>query len=149
MPGPLPKDPALRQRRNKSSTRAILPAEAPRLQRPRLPKLPEGETWHPMARQFWTAVWSSPMHYEFLRADEPALFRLVALVNAFWHTGKLEIAREIRLMEREFGLTPLSRRRLEWTVAQAEEAKDRHEQKRIKRSVVIDGEVKDPRELLV
>lgn len=148
MPGPMPKPPALRQRRNKSSTRAMLIGETPRLRAPRLPDLPEGEEWHPMAREFWKTIWASPVHLEFLRADEPALFRLVALVHAFWTYGKLEVAKEIRLLEREFGLTPLSRRRLEWTVAQAEEAKDRHEQKRIKRAVVIDGEVKDPRELL-
>jgi hypothetical protein len=145
MPGPLPKDPALRQRRNKSATRALLPAEMPRPKAPDLPKLPDGETWHVMAKQFWATVWSSPMHFEFLRADEPALFRLLVLINAFWQSGNLAIAKEIRLLEREFGLTPLSRRRLEWTVAQAEEAKDRHEIKRSKRAKIIDA---DPRDLL-
>lgn len=146
MPGPLPKDPALRQRRNKKSTRAILPAEAARrLRRPNLPELPEDETWHPMARRFWELVWASPLSFEFLRADEPALFRLLMLVNRYWNTGSLNVAKEIRMLEREFGLTPMSRRRLEWTVAQAEEAKDRHEQKRARRAVVIDA---DPRGVL-
>jgi hypothetical protein len=146
MPGPLPKDPSVRQRRNKSTTRAMLPAEAlPRQRKPKLPDLPGGEEWHPMAKRFWAVVWSSPMSYEFLRADEPALFRLVMLVDSFWKTRKLEVAREIRMLEREFGLTPLSRRRLEWTVAQAEEAKDRHEQKRAHRAVIVDV---DPRGVL-
>lgn len=147
MPGPLPKDPALRQRRNKSTTRALLAPEARRLRAPKLPALPEGagEEWHPMARAFWATVWSSPVHHEFLRADEPALFRLVLLVHAFWSTGKLEIAKEIRLLEREFGLTPLSRRRLEWAVVQSEEAKDRHERKRINRAEII---TIDPRGVL-
>jgi hypothetical protein len=146
MPGPMPKDPAIRQRTNKSATRALLrPDFAPRVRAPKLPDLPDGEAWHEMALQFWKAVWSSPVHFEFLRADEPALFRLVVLVNAFWNTGKLEFAKEIRLLEREFGLTPLSRRRLEWSVAQAEEAKDRHEQRRSRRAVIIDG---DPRKVL-
>jgi hypothetical protein len=67
------------------------------------------------------------------------------LVNSFFATGELEYAREVRLLEREFGLTPLSRRRLEWTVAQSEEAVDRHVQRRIKRVRVIDG---DPRQAL-
>ena len=49
------------------------------------------------------------------------------------------------MLEREFGLTPLSRRRLEWSVSQAEEAKDRHEQRRSKRATIIDG---DPRKVL-
>ena len=146
MPGPLPKDPTLRQRRNKSTTRAMLPAEAGhRERRPRLPELEEGDSWHPMACRFWAAIWSSPMSFTFLRADEQSLFRLLILVNKFWKTGSLNVAREIRMLEREFGLTPLSRRRLEWTVAQAEEAMDRHEQRRSRRAVIIEA---DPRGVL-
>lgn len=146
MPGPMPKDPALRQRRNKSASRALLrPDLLPRKRAPRLPELPDGAPWHKMAVAWWHAVWSSPMHYEYLRGDEPALIRLAFLVHCFWTDHKLEVAKEIRLLEREFGLTPLSRRRLEWSIAQAEEATDRHQQKRSKRAVIIDG---DPREVL-
>lgn len=161
MPGPMPKDPAVRQRRNKTTTRALLVAdESPRLRAPKLPPLPakkrkkKGEEievadeWHPMARQFWALVWSSPMMSEFVHADEPALFRLVYLVDKFWKSGSLAIATEIRMLEREFGLTPLSRRRLEWTVVQAEEAKDRHEVNRAKRAVPIEAEFVDPRGVL-
>ena len=86
------------------------------------------------------------MHFEYLRGDLPALYRLIILVDAFWKSGKLDTAKEIRLLEREFGITPLSRRRLEWSVAQAEEARDQHEQKRSRRAVIIDGD--DPREVL-
>lgn len=145
----MPKDPTIRQRRNKSASRALLPAEtAPREKPPRLPAFPgeEGKTWHAMARRFWHDVWSSPMRHEFVRGDEPALVRLLYLVDVFWKTGKLDIAKEVRMMEREFGLTPLSRRRLEWTVAQAEEARDLHEHKRARRAVIIDSV--DPREVL-
>jgi len=85
------------------------------------------------------------MHFEYLQGDLPAIFRLVMLVDAFWRTGSLEFAKEIRQLEREFGLTPLSRRRLEWSVAQTEEAKDRHEQKRSRRAIILEG---DPREVL-
>jgi hypothetical protein len=146
MPGPLPKDPKLRQRRNRTATRALLPAEAKvRVRRPRMPALPDGKKWHPMAIKFWSVVWSSPMSFTFLHADEPALFRLLMLVNIFWWEGSLAVAKEIRMLEREFGLTPLSRRRLEWTVAQAEEATDRREQKRARRAVIIEA---DPRGVL-
>lgn len=157
MPGPMPKDPSIRQRRNRTSTRAVLVVgEQPRSRAPVLPELKRQrkvgdtevevvETWHPMAKKFWELVWSSPMAGEFLRADEPALFRLVYLVDQFWKSGSLALAVEIRMLEREFGLTPLSRRRLEWTAVQAEEAKDRHEEKRIKRAVVIEA---DPRGVL-
>ena len=86
------------------------------------------------------------MSVEFLRGDEPALFRLLVLVDTFWRTRNLAVQREIRLMEREFGLTPYSRRRLEWQVAQSEGAKDKYERKRISQATIIDGD--DPREVL-
>src|SRR4030042_2566 len=147
MSGPLPKDPAIRQRRNKSITRSMLPAELAPIERtPYLPHHPSGGAWHKMARLWWHEVWTSPMHFEYLRGDLPALYRLIILVDAFWKTGKLDTAKEIRLLEREFGITPLSRRRLEGSVAQAEEARDRHEQKRSRRALIIDGD--DPREVL-
>lgn len=95
-----------------------------------------------MSKRWWDAVWDSPVHYEYLAADLGSLFRLVSLVDKYWKTGALSIAKEIRLLEREFGLTPLARRRLEWSVAQAEEAKDRHEVQRSRRARIIEG---DPR----
>lgn len=148
MPGPMPKDPAIRQRRNKSSTRALLPAETAPIQRaPRLPAKPDGKTWQALTRRWWLDVWHSPQRHEFLRVDLGALFRLAILVDAFWTSGELELAREVRLLEREFGLTPLSRRRLEWTVAQADEATDRREQQRVARAQVIDVAI-DPRGVL-
>jgi hypothetical protein len=83
------------------------------------------------------------MRFEYVRGDVPALIRLLILVNDyFWDRG-LDVAREIRMMEREFGLTPLSRRRLEWSVAQAEEAKDIHEHKRSKRGLILDGDARE------
>lgn len=149
MPGPMPKDPALRQRRNKASTHTVLSVKS--LARAKAPKLPlltrtkkvKGELvtitdeWHPMAQAFWKSVWASPMRYEYLPADEPALYRLVFMVDQFWKKGSLAIAAEIRQLEREFGLTPLSRRRLEWTVVQAEEAKDKHEGRRAAAATTI------------
>jgi len=149
MSGPMPKNPAVRQRRNKSSSRAILPAEPIALNhRPKLPALPGKKEWHPFARRYWRLIWASPMAHEFAEADEPALLRLVMLVNRFYNRGSLEVAKEIRMLEREFGLTPLSRRRLEWTIAQTEEAQDQHEEKRIRRATVIDGNAVDPRGVL-
>lgn len=147
MTGPTPKPAGMRQRRNKSASRALLPAEAvPIERRPRLPACPNGDGWHNMAKRWWADVWSSPMHYEFLGGDLPALFRLVTLVDRYWRTGSLNVAKELRLLEREFGLTPLARRRLEWSVAQAEEAKDRHQLRRARRAQLINGD--DPREVL-
>lgn len=146
MPGPAPKNPATRQRRNKSSTRALLPAEKNPIKRaPSLPSIDSIE-WSDLTRRWWRDVWSSPQRDEFLRADLASLFRLAILTNSFFSTFDMEIAREIRLLEREFGFTPLSRRRLEWTVTQTEEAKDRHIVNRSRRSRAIRAD--DPREVL-
>ena len=139
MPGPLPKNPTVRQRRNAKSTRALLPAEKNPIKRaPSLPPNPTGD-WNDLTVKWWADVWSSPLRDEFLRADIGALFRLAILVDMFWKTGKLSVASEIRLLEREFGLTPLSRRRLEWTTATAEDQKDRRELTRARRAKVIDA----------
>ncbi len=163
MPGPLPKDPAIRQRRNKVTTQAILVVQdAPRVRAPQLPELPKKkckvkgqvveieQAWHPMAEKLWKEIWASPMRYEFLRADEGALFRLIFLVHLFWTKGSLAVAAEIRMLEREFGLTPLSRRRLQWMVAHAEEAKDQHLERKAKRAAASDAivDVGDPRGVL-
>src|ERR671923_278181 len=105
MPGPVPKNPAVRQRRNKSVSRALLPAEtAPIRRAPSLPDLPEGG-WHVLTERWWHDVWRSPQRHEFLRTDLGALFRLAVLVDMFWKFGKLEVAKEVRMLEREFGLT--------------------------------------------
>jgi hypothetical protein len=142
MPGPPPKALELRQRRNKVATRATLPAEdSPITNTPRLPKNPLGQ-WNKLTRAWWKDVWSSPQSSEFLRADLGSLFRLAILVDMFWKSGKLAVAKEIRLLEREFGLTPMARRRLEWQVTQTEEAKDRHDNRRARQARSVDS---DPR----
>lgn len=145
MRGPLPKEPELRQRRNKESTRALLPPEdAPIVGVPRLPTNPLGK-WNRLTRAWWRDVWASPQSSEFLRSDLGALFRLAMLVDMFWSTGKLSVAAEIRMLEQQFGLTPMARRRLQWTVTQAEDAADNRERKRARLGRVIEN---DPRGIL-
>lgn len=147
MPGPIPKPAALRQRRNRTSTAATLVATAPRRRRaPQLPKREEGAEWHRMTRAWWRAVWRSPMADEYLDADVHALYRLAALVDMFWRAPCKELAAEIRLQQQCFGLTPIDRRRLQWTVDRGEAASVRTEQRRIRR-VQADSS-KDPREVL-
>ena len=151
MPGPLPKNPEMRARRNKSSSRAILTLtpDTRMIGKPNLPRLKtkdnEDMEWHPMARKFWEDIWESPMSAEFTHGDEPALFRLVFLVHCFWNKPNIQTSKEISALEKEFGLTPMSRRRLEWTIAQSEDAKGKHELNRAKRAKMVDGEFLDPR----
>jgi len=145
MPGPLPKSPAKRQRRNRKATRAQLPAEKNPISRmPSLPEKNNGEAWHKLTVAWWRDLWHSPMRAELMRSDLAALLRLAFLYDRFWYKGTLSVATEIRLLEREFGLTPMSRRRLDWTVATAEQAQDRREISRAKRAKIVDP-ASDPR----
>lgn len=118
MPGPLPKDPALRVRQNRSSTRATL-RSVPR--RASIPGLPAAREWHPLTRDWWADVWRSPMAEQYLDADVHGLFILAQLVDAFWTAPTTALAAEIRQQRQGYGLTPIDRRRLEWEVRRAED----------------------------
>jgi len=144
MPGPIPKNPALRQRRNKAVSRATLPAEAQ--ERKRAPQLPRREGgWNPHTRRWWSDVWHSPMAGEYVQADIHGLYRLATLIDDFWDTPSTALAAEIRLEQQAFGLTPLDRRRLEWSIAQTEEATTKRQQRQVRAAQA--GDV-DPREVL-
>ena len=141
---PLPKPAEIRQRQNKSSTRATLPAEGQ--QRRRAPRLPcREEGWNRLTRRFWADVWHSPMATEYVQADLHGLYRLVRLVDQFWSEPTTVLAAEIRLEQQAYGLTPLDRRRLEWSIAQTEEATTKRQQRRVRQAQA--GEV-DPRDVL-
>jgi len=85
------------------------------------------------------------MSQEYVKADEHALYRLAVLIDQFWADPNKELAAEIRLQQQAFGLTPLDRRRLEWTIEQAESAATRTQQRKVRRAQ--DGDI-DPREAL-
>lgn len=115
MPGPLPKSPQTRQRRNKPSTAATL--EAPKA----APiALPAGPDWHDLTLTWWNTIWASPMVAEWVDADVPGLILLADLVNRYWHDGDPKLAAEIRMQQREYGLSPFARRSLQWEVKRAQ-----------------------------
>lgn len=132
MPGPQPKPSHMRQRRNKTTTRAKLPAPARKARAPKLPKLPargRGRgAWHPRVRAWWTDVWKSPMASEYLDVHRHGLEALAELRQQF-HTaeepGKIAaLHAEIRHSQRDYGLTPLDLRRLQWEVRRAVDSTD-------------------------
>lgn len=138
MSGPLPKNPAIRQRTNKSATATSLPAEGQkRLRVPPLPKLmvrdeadPAVEReheWHALTRAWWREVWRSPMAGEYLKIDTHGLYRLAVLVDDFWRAPSRELAAEIRLQQQCFGLSPIDRRRLQWEVEREPQAPRKNE----------------------
>lgn len=145
MPTPK-KDPSVRARRNKASTAATLSAESQVPKRER-PALPTARDWQPLTLEWWDDLWASPMANEFHDSDRHGLFILAALVDAFWCEPDQKLAGEIRLQRQAFGLTPYDRRRLEWTIESADEAKDRGRQRRERQTPARPAGV-DPRNAL-
>lgn len=133
--GPNPKPAGVRQRRNVSATRVELSVVDSAQVVTSVPSLPEKKegVWHPLTVAWWRDVWDSPMgRSELLAVDVYALIRLAIFVDRFWETPTTELSKEIRQLQQAFGLTPLDRRRLEWTVVQTEEAKGKLKRGRVK-----------------
>lgn len=123
--GPAPKPAAQRRRRNKTATAALIVAPA----RPALPALKvlaPSVGWLPLVEAWWADLAVSPMAGEYDATDMHGLLRLAMLNQQFWaaesETARLEAAREIRLLAAEYGLSPRSRRSLQWEIERAEQA---------------------------
>lgn len=134
MPGPAPKHPSVRARRNRTSTAATL-SSAHDVVAPQLPT----RLWHEQTRAWWNDLWASPMAPEYDESDRHGLFALAVLIDDFWHCqdAKLrkEIAAEIRQQRQGFGLTPIDRRRLQWEIERVDEAQDRGQRRRSEKPV--------------
>lgn len=123
MVGRRPKPAHLRQRTNRTSTHATLEARADGPVPP-LPKV-KGQQWSGLTRGWWARVWASPMAGQYLETDVDGLGRLAVLVEAYYAKPSVIVLAEIRQQEARFGLSPLDRSRLQWSVAQAETAEQK------------------------
>lgn len=151
---PAPKHPSTRARNNRTSTNAILHP----VDNPKVPQLPRHRQWSQETRTWWKSVWSSPMSSEYdVDSDYHALLRLAMLVDEFHKAvafgegaGKiLGMSAEIRLQEQRFGLSPMDRRRLQWTIEQGESAEKKTEARRKATAPKVElSVVEDPREML-
>lgn len=147
--GPVPKDAASRQRRNKASTKAVLSAVVDH----DIPPMPPAEDWlpsvfgdqgqsddadaskayemltqwSPAVIRWWESIWSSPMSNEYHEADIHQLylacFYLQQTLNPFAKiTERLAAAKQHEAQVARFGLNPMSRRSLQWEIERSEEA---------------------------
>lgn len=126
MPGPQPKDPSRRARRNKTSTRAVLRA----VENPEIPDLPEVRDWHSQVLDWWERAWESPMSSEWTTSDIDVMYLAAGLMQEFWSgearpADMKSIASEVRQLLGQCGLTPMSRRSLQWEIDRGEEASER------------------------
>ena len=155
MPGPVPKKASVRQRRNKVATARELATEERRRYAPRLPERADGSAWDRRTVAWWREVWHSPMAAEFLRSDVHGLYRLAELVEMFWREPSTKLASEIRLEQQAFGLTPMDRRRLQWSVDEeagarpaAAAAATREQRAPVDVRALAEAQLDDPRSLL-
>lgn len=110
---------------------------------PEMPKHPpryDGEgyaipaDWHPQTEAWWHDVWTSPMASEWDDSDLHNVFVVALLYDDIWTATtpreRKDALSEYRLQRADLGLSPYSRRRLEWTIETADEAKDRGARRR-------------------
>ena len=119
MPRPL-KPPGLRQRTNRAATARTLSAGTKRKKVPPLPAYRKPRQWHSMARDWWRALWLSPMSDALIVADIQQLYMVVELVHRYWENPTAAGFKEVRLATQPYGLNPLDRRRLEWVIEEPE-----------------------------
>jgi hypothetical protein len=122
VPGPPPKPPSQRRRRNADPQFKTLPAEGRQEPVPDLPERASG--WLPSTRDWWERIWKSPMATQWIEADFDTIHRLALMQDAEARgEGGTVLRREIRLLEDAFGLNPASRARLRWQIGEREETK--------------------------
>lgn len=123
MPGPAPKDPSQRVRRNATPNITRLPAEG---RRGDLPAWPVGK---PRAAEaaIWARIWSTPQAVAWERLnwfDAVARYCRV-LVDAMKPKASASALAEARQLEDRLGLNPLAMLRLRWEVVADEVAEQR------------------------
>lgn len=97
-----------------------------------------GETrqsdWHPQTVAWWAAIWTSPMAAQWDSSDVHNVSVLALLYDDIWTArgakGRREALTEYRQQRADLGLSPYARRRLEWSIETAEEAKARGARRR-------------------
>lgn len=149
------KDPTTRARANRAATAAKL-SDGRTVIRPELPPRGFDEDgnelpWNAQTVSWWDDLWAAPMAAEYHSSDRHALFMLAVMVDLFWTQPSKDLAAEIRMQRQAFGLTPYDRRRLEWTIETAEDAKDHGKTRRAARAPAGKGAAAagDPRLALV
>lgn len=131
--GRLPKHPSARRGHQIAPSATVLyPPDPADVRVPPLPVRPDG--WSPMTKAWWKEIWASPMAAEYEESDMHGLWVLAACVDDFWTAetahARQEASREIRLQGYRFGISPMDRRRLQWTIENSEEAKAKGAQRR-------------------
>jgi hypothetical protein len=114
MPGPPPKDPAQRRRRNVDPVVRKTISEPPTS----YPSLPDATGYLPQTRKWYRTWATSPQASRFLATDWQRLAMLAPLVDSYFLEPKATIFAEICKSESMLGATEADRLRLRWDVAE-------------------------------
>ena len=164
--GPLPSNPAQRQRRNQSATKATLSV----VENPEVPPLPPAEhwlsdrwnhrteewedpKWMPHVIAWWNDIWSSPMSSEFDDADIHGLYLACMYLQESTNSGlkaseRISYGKNYEAAVRNYGLTPMARRSLQWEIARSDEATDKNAKRKARENppaAPVDDDEEDPR----
>lgn len=125
MPGPPPKHPAQRRRRNNKPDLLALPAEG---RKGRAPKWPLPSQTDAEAK-VWTETWHTPQAaaWERLGWNRTVARYVRFLVRSEDPKSTVALLSEVRQLEDRLGLTPMSMLRLRWEVKADEVAEKRGE----------------------
>jgi hypothetical protein len=123
-PGPAPKHPEARRRRNFPAGGEWIDLQP--LDKPVLGPLPkrtksEGGAWSARAKATWAAWRRDPATREWTAADEAVAIETLHLLDASVREPKAALASEIRLRQDGLGLTAKGKRNLRWRVIEADE----------------------------
>jgi len=85
-----------------------------------MPELP-GEDWLESTIEWWKTIWTSPMATAWEDADVDSIIRLARMRDDF-HRGELPVSAfsAMQALEDRFGLSPKSRRGLQWEIGKGE-----------------------------
>lgn len=90
--------------------------------------------WHDQTVAWWNDVWTSPMVSAWDESDVHNVFVIALLYDDIWAAGtpreRKDALAEYRQQRADLGLSPLSRSRLQWTIASADEATARGDRRR-------------------
>lgn len=118
MPGPAPKDPTLRRRRNLPARGDWIDLEP--LDKLLLPALPEGE-WSDRTRTAWRAWRNDPATAMYGPADTQAVIDLAYIYEQWVNDGTAALAAEIRQRQDALGLSPKGKQDRRWRLARGSE----------------------------
>lgn len=113
-----PKPKGQRRRRNAGQAQwKQLPPEGRTDPAPDLP----GDEWLASTIDWWMTIWASPMATIWIESDVDSLIRLARMRDDF-HRGELPVSAfaAVQALEDRFGLSPKSRRNLQWEISKAE-----------------------------